>query len=101
MLQLFEDKARNEQRALDKAAFADIGDPAVDDDARVEDFVLGDVGHLLLGFVLGEPRDHGEKVEQFLPLADRHVDADIAEDDADYTGYILANDGNRQEGGTQ
>lgn len=39
MLELFEDKDRDEQRALDEARVADIGDAAIDNDTRIEQLV--------------------------------------------------------------
>ena len=39
VLELFEDKDRDEQRALDEARVADIGDAAIDNDTRIEQLV--------------------------------------------------------------
>jgi hypothetical protein len=36
VLQLVKDEMRHEERALEKSRFAEVGDPAVDDDAGVE-----------------------------------------------------------------
>ena len=36
-LKLLEDELRDDERAIDEAGFTDVGDAAVDDDARIED----------------------------------------------------------------
>ena len=38
-LQFLEDELGHDQRPFEKTGFADLGDPAVDDDARVQDLV--------------------------------------------------------------
>lgn len=101
MLELFEDKDRNEQRALDEARVADIGDAAIDNDTRIEQLVGVRIGcrsglcrllwrcarsraHLPhLREVLHESRHEVKEPREFPALLDRDRDAEIPEDNAE------------------
>lgn len=101
MLELFEDKDRNEQRALDEARVADIGDAAIDNDTRIEQLVGVRIGcggglcrllwrcvrnraHLPhLREVLHEARHEVKEPREFPALLDRDRDAEIPEDNAE------------------
>ena len=75
-LQLLQHELRDDERAVEKAGLADVGDAAVDDDAGVEDAVA-----LLRPGVAEERREPGGL--QPLPLARAHHDAEIGEHQQD------------------
>src|SRR5262249_7836249 len=73
-LQLFQDELRNDERAVDEAGLAHVGDAAVDDDAGVE--------HLVAPFGTGRPEQARQprRLEPFAVLAADH-EAEIRQHD--------------------
>ena len=68
-LQLLQDELRDEQRAVEEPGLADVGDPAVDDDARVEDLVAA------LRTGRAEERDQPCRLEPLTPApANQHTE---------------------------
>ncbi|MMZ64999.1 hypothetical protein D1872_273700 [compost metagenome] len=77
MLKLLKHKFGDHDRSLDKPGFAYVGDPAVDNDAGVQNFVLLQTAFFLLA--AGRPfsrNPHGRELFFFLQS---HIQPDIAE----------------------
>ena len=90
-LELLEDELGNDERPLDEPRVAEVGDAAVDDDARVEDLVAA-AG----AFSLKKPEEVGRVEPLRLPRPDEEPDVghDDQEEDADEGGHLLrADDG--------
>src|SRR3990172_11053365 len=91
MLELLENEVRDKDRAVKEFRLADVGDPAVDDDARVHD----------LDILVGDALEQLSYVREMKPFALSHADrnAQIAEkcvqqkhdegDDAPFQGHEL------------
>ena len=71
-LQLLEDELRDDERAVEKAGLADVGDAAVDDDAGVEQAVA------FLRPGVAKERDEARWLEP-LALPRAHDDAEVRE----------------------
>ena len=110
MLQLLQDELRDEQDAVDESRLAYVGNAAVDDDARIEQFVefarralslLHLLGHILrfrlrlrLSSFVDQVRQRAEKLTDFLSLLDCDMNAKIAEHDAENDRKIRADERN-------
>ena len=75
-LQLLQHELRDHERAVEKPGLADIGDPAVDDDAGIEDAVA------LLRPGVAEQADQPLGLQP-LPFARAHDDPEVGEDEQD------------------
>ena len=89
LLQLLEHELRNDERAVDEAGLADVGDAAVDDDAGVENSVAA----LLLRLRPEQPRDPlwleplaGLRAEHEADVGQREKNERVKEDDAEVVG---------------
>ena len=71
MLELTEDKLRDDKRPLHEARLADVGDPAVDDDRGVQDLVSFETRLLF-------HRTEQVKDAESPPLLHRHCSGDVA-----------------------
>ena len=85
VLQLLEHEARHDQRAVDEPGLHDLGDPAVDEHARVDDDVRVALGLLVLGAgpadqarALGR-RDQVARLATVSPIIPRPRNSEIAE----------------------
>mgnify|MGYP000926351939 CR=1 FL=1 len=111
MLQLFEHKDRNEQCPLEKSRLTDIRDAPVDDDARIEQFILAfrlSVSHLHrqrcrntpltdARHLAQETRNKVKCLRNFLLFLDHNMDAEIAKHYAEHDGNVAADDRDRRK----
>ena len=107
MLEFLEHEDRYEQRPLDESRIADVGNAAIDDDARIKQLVglvllrchcrsacrrlRSARAHLLhLCELLHEARHEVKEPRELLALLDCDGDAEITEDDAEDDGDVIS-----------